>query len=161
MRVPTGGRAACVVGCCSTAGASPSWHPDPVPVLRVLAAALVRAVLLVAVYAVFLLVLDRTDGGDALGAGLLYFLLVMAAALGWAVWDGSRRPYPGAAAVWVLAGIGTTVGIALTAVLMEPEASGSFGEELGDGFLFLTLLVVVPALVGAAIGAQLRRTRVA
>lgn len=161
MRVPTGGRAACVVGCCSTAGASPSWHPDPVPVLRVLAAALVRAVLLVAVYAVFLLVLDRTDGGDALGAGLLYFVVVMAIGFAWAVWDGSRGPYPAAAAVWVLAGIGTTVGIALTAVLLEPDASGSFGEELGDGFVFLTLLVVLPALAGAALGVLIRRSRTA
>lgn len=130
-------------------------------VLRVAAAAVLRAALLVAVYAAFLLVLDRTDGEDALGAGLLYFLLVMAVALAWAVWDGSRRPYPAAAAVWVLAGIGTTVGIALAAVLMEPDASGSFGDELSDGFLFLTLLVVVPALVGAALGALVRRSRTA
>lgn len=131
------------------------------PVLRVLVAAVLRAALLVAVYAAFLLVLDRTDGEDALGAGLLYFLLVLAVAFGWAVRDGSRHAYPWVGAVWVLAGMGTTVGIALTAVALEPDASGSFSEELGDGFLFLTLLVVVPALVGAGIGALLRRSRTA
>ena len=129
--------------------------------LRALGAAVLRALLLVAVYAAFLLVLDRTDGGDALGAGLLYFLLMMTVGFCWAVWDGSRRPYLWTGVVWILAGVGTTVGIALTAVALELEASGSFTEELGDGFLFLTLLVVVPALVGAGIGAAIRRTRTA
>lgn len=128
-------------------------------VLRTLGAALVRALVLVALYAGFLVVLDRTDGEDALGAGLLYFLLVVLLTLVGAAVDAARLDYLRTVLVWLLAGVGFGVGIPLAAAVLEPGTTGSLADELRDGFVFLTLLVVVPALLGAAVGAVVRRAR--
>jgi hypothetical protein len=130
-----------------------------VPLLRVLAAAVVRGLVVVVLYAGVLLALHRTDGEDALGVGLLYFLLVALLALTWAAVDAARQDVARTIVVWVLAGAFVGLGIPLTAAVLEPDSSLSLAEEVRDGFVFLVLLVAVPALVGAAVGAVVRRSR--
>lgn len=130
----------------------------PVNLLYALVAALVRALVVVVLYVGFVEVLDRSDSDDALGAGLLFFMLVLALAGCWAIRDGWRRGLPTAAAVWTLAGALTGVGIPVASVAMD-LTSASIGAEIRGGGLFLALLVAVPALLGAVLGGIAHRSR--
>lgn len=132
----------------------------PVNLVYVVVAALVRALVVVVLYAGFVEVLDRSDSDDALGAGLLYFLLVVVLALCWAIWDGWRRGLPTAAIVWLLAGALTGLGIPVVSIALDVSGA-SLADELRDGWLFLALLVAVPALVGAVPGGIAHRARAA
>lgn len=128
------------------------------PLLRVLAAAVVRTVLLTVSYLVFVEAISRSDSTDALGAGLLFFLIVVVVALAWATWDGARRGFLPAVVVWLLtgAGVGATVTVAY---VISTDTAGAFVDELRDGWLFFALLVFVPALPGAGVGALIHRSR--
>lgn len=127
-------------------------------VLRALGAALVRVLVVVALYAGFVAALDRSDSTDALGAGLLFFLLVVVLVALWGVWDGWRRGLPLAALVWLLVGAATGLGIPVASVALD-VTTGSLGHELRDGWIFLALLVAVPAVVGAIPGGIAHRAR--
>ena len=117
---------------------------------------LIRAAAIVAVLAVYVVVLDQSDSTDALSAGLLAFLILITVAFVWALVDGVRRGLVPALVVWALtsavAGLGIPVVIAL-------KNDTGIVEEFGDGALFFGLLLFVPALVGLAIGGLVHRTR--
>ena len=128
------------------------------PILRVIAAAVVRIIAITAFYLVFVEAISRSESTDALGAGLLFFLIVVLVALVWAAYDGARRGFVPAAVVWLLtaAGVGVTVTVAY---VIGTETSGAFVDELRDGWLFFALLVLVPALPGAGVGGLIHRSR--
>lgn len=114
-----------------------------------------RGLVAVASYVVLVLVLRQTDGGG-LGVGLLFFLGVAVVALGWAGRDGARQRLVAAMAVWLVAAAVTGAGIPVAAVALDASA-GTLAAEVREGFGFFCVLVAVPALIGAAVGAVARR----
>lgn len=114
--------------------------------IRLLAGVLIRTVALLAVVAVVVLAIDKSDSTDALGAGLLAFLVLVTVAFAWALVDGVRRGFVPALLLWVLtsaiAGIGIPVVISL----------GSAEGVAFDDAVFFALLLLVPAAVGLVIG---------
>lgn len=128
------------------------------PVLRVIAAAVIRVVLLTSFYLVYVEAISRSDSTDALGAGLLFFLIVVVVALAWATWDGARRGFLAATVVWLLTGAGVGASVTI-AYVISTETAGAFVDELRDGWLFFALLVFVPALPGAGVGGLIHRSR--
>lgn len=129
-----------------------------VPVLRVIAAAVVRIVLLTLAYVVYAEVVSRSESTDALGAGLLFFLIVVSVAFAWSTYDAARRGFLAAAVVWLLtaAGVGLTITVAY---VVGEQTAGAFVDELREGWLFFSLLVFVPAVPGAGIGSLFHRSR--
>ena len=85
---------------------------------RVLLGVLLRSLVIVAVIAGYVAAIARSETTDALGAGLLAFLILVGMALVWAVVDGVRRGLVEALVTWVLtsavAGVGIPVALALT-----------------------------------------------
>jgi hypothetical protein len=123
---------------------------------RALVAALLRSVVIVAVIAAYVAVVNHSDSTDALGAGLLAFLILVAIALLWAVVDGVRRGLAEALVTWVLTSALTGVGIPVGLVLADDR---DLSTELSDGFVFFALVVLVPAVIGLALGAVVHRLR--
>lgn len=121
-------------------------------------ALLLRALVIVGLYAGFVVVLDRTGSDDALGAGLLFFLLVVVVGGAWGAWDAWRSGLPSAAVLWLLVGLAAGLGIPAASVAMD-VTSDSVSAEIRDGALFLGLLVAVPALLGAVPGGVAHRAR--
>ncbi len=99
------------------------------------------------------LVVGHTSvGDDALGAGLLAFLLLVGTALVWGLVDGRALRLGRAALVW--AAVSALLAIGWTAV-------GALAGDTDPAFVpFVFLLVLVPAGLGAASG-HLLRSRVA
>ncbi len=121
--------------------------------IRLLVGVLIRTVAVLAVIAVIVLAIDKSDSTDALGAGLLAFLVLVTVALAWALVDGVRRGFVPALLLWVLtsaiAGVGIPVVISL----------GSSEGVAFDDAVFFALLLLVPAAVGLAIGGALHGLR--
>lgn len=117
---------------------------------------LVRAAVLVAVLAVYMVLLDRSDSTDALSAGLLAFLILVTVAFAWALVDGVRRGAIPALVGWALTS--TVAGLGIPVVIALNNDTGIV-EELGDGALFFGLLLFVPAFVGLVIGGVVHRVR--
>lgn len=124
--------------------------------LRVVGAALIRAVTLTLLSVSFQVAISTSESTDALGAGLLFFLILVLVAFGWAAYDGVRRGFLPAAGLWmltaVLAGVGLTV-----AFLVTVTGETGLVDELKDSGIFFALLVAVPALSGAGLGGLVRR----
>ncbi|MCD4523655.1 hypothetical protein [Nocardioides sp. cx-173] len=124
--------------------------------LRLLTAVLARTAVLTLGYVAFAEVLSHSDSTDALGAGLLFFLLVLVLVLVWSAYDGLRRGVGAALLTWALTAAASGASLVAAYVLRE---SGDLGAELRDSWLFFALLVAVPAVPGAAVGAVVRRAR--
>ena len=129
-----------------------------VMLLRALGAVLVRTAVLVLLYVGFLAVLDRVESTDPLGAGLLFFLVVLVVSLAWGVWDGWQRGFLHAAVVWVLVGAAAGFGIVAGSVAVG-EVGGSLADGLRDSWLFFALLIAVPGVLGAVPGGLVHRAR--
>jgi hypothetical protein len=125
---------------------------------RVLAAALVRSVVLGAALAAYssLPWLLVTGKGDAsIGFGLLGFALLALASGAWAFADGTRRPVTVVASVWLLVGAAIGVGWVLALAVTQADESMSTADLLvaDAGLVPFTIgLVAVPALLGSAVG---------
>ena len=123
---------------------------------RVLLGVLLRSLVIVAVIAGYVAAIARSETTDALGAGLLAFLILVGMALVWAVVDGVRRGLVEALVTWVLtsavAGVGIPVALALT-------DDRDLASEVSDGFVFFALVVFVPAAIALARGAVVHRAR--
>ena len=121
--------------------------------IRVLSAVVIRSVAFLVVIGVVVLAIDQSDSDDALGAGLLAFLVLVTVAFAWALVDGVRRGFVASLLVWVLtsavAGIGIPVVISL----------GSSEGVAYDDAVFFGLLLLVPAAVGLVIGGAVHGTR--
>jgi hypothetical protein len=128
------------------------------------AAVVVRLVALgLALTAYTLLVVPRmaSAGDDGLGAGLVAFAALALVGLVGALIDAARVGFVVALGWWVAVAVGLAVG--WWVVLAVPQDSSlTFAESLSaDAGLvpFTTGLVAVPALVGAAVGGALHRSR--
>lgn len=116
--------------------------------------ALLRAGVVVAVIAGYLVVLDNSDSTDALGAGLLAFLILVAIAFVWALVDGVRVGFVPSLVRWVLAS--ALAGAGIPAIVAIRDSSGFALEDA----VFFAILLFLPAVVGLAIGGIVHRARV-
>ena len=123
---------------------------------RVLVGALLRSVVIVVVIAAYVAAIARSETTDALGAGLLAFLILIAMALVWAVVDGVRRGLVEALVTWVLTSLLAGVGIPVALALTDDR---DLASELSDGFVFFALVLFVPAAIGLALGGLVHRIR--
>lgn len=123
---------------------------------RALLAALLRSVVIAVVIAAYVAVVNRSESTDALGAGLLAFLIMVGMALVWAVVDGARRGLVQALVTWVLTSTAAGVGIPVALALTDDR---DLASEVSDGFVFFVLVLFVPAAIGLAFGALLHRVR--
>lgn len=123
---------------------------------RVLLGVLLRSLVIVAVIAGYVAAIARSETTDALGAGLLAFLILVGMALVWAVVDGVRRGLVAALVTWVLTSAVAGVGIPLALALTDDR---DLAGELSDGFVFFALVLFVPAAIGLALGALVHRLR--
>lgn len=126
-------------------------------------AALVRVVAmgaaLAAYYAAIPLLFPDDGGGANIGAGLIVFGALVLISFGWAFVDGAARDLSGAIIIWAIVAAAFSVGWLLVRAVIEADASTSASElirhDLG-GVPFTLGLVLVPAVVGAAVGGALR-----
>lgn len=123
---------------------------------RVLVGVLLRSVVIVAVIAAYVAAVARSESTDALGAGLLAFLILVGIALVWAVVDGVRHGLVEALLTWVLTSLVTGVGIPVALALTDDR---DLASELSDGFVFFALVLFVPAAIGLALGGLVHRVR--
>lgn len=94
---------------------------------------------------------------DGLGAGLLYFLVLVVAAGLWALWDGVRWDATAAVvACWALVGVAVGIEAPVSIYLNEGRDADVFWSDLAALTPFITGLVLVPALVGLGLGRLLR-----
>ena len=99
---------------------------------------------------------------DALGTGLLAFAGVVLVSGTWAVADGSRHAVRTVLLRWAVVALVVAVGWWVGFAASNSDASMSFTELLASdaGFIpFVVGLVLVPAAIGAAIGAGVRGVR--
>jgi hypothetical protein len=118
--------------------------------IRLVLGVLIRTVTVLVVIAVVVLAISNSDSTDALGAGLMAFLVLITVAFAWALVDGVRRGFVPSLLVWVLTSAIAGVGIPVVISLGSSE-----GVDL-DGAVFFALLLLVPAVVGLAIGGAVR-----
>lgn len=123
---------------------------------RVLVGVLLRSVVIVVVIAAYVAVVNSSESTDALGAGLLAFLILVAIALVWAVVDGVRRGLLETLLTWALTSVVVGLGIPVALALTDDR---DLRAELSDGFVFFTLVLLVPAAIGLALGALVHRVR--
>lgn len=123
---------------------------------RVLVACLLRCVAIVVVIAAYVAVVNRSESTDALGAGLLAFLILVAMAFVWALVDGVRRGLVEALATWVLTSAVTAVGIPVALAVTDDR---DLATEVSDGFVFFVVVLFVPAAIGLVLGAVVHRVR--
>ena len=130
--------------------------------MRILLAALVRVALMgvaLAVYYAALPTLFPDDGGGAnIGAGLIAFGALVLISFGWAFVDGAARGISPSIIIWAVVAAVVSVGWLVGRAVAEADASMSATEivthDLGS-LPFTAGLVLVPAVIGAAIGAAL------
>ena len=129
--------------------------------MHVASPALLRLVAFGVALALYSWVVGSTSiGDDALGAGLLAFLLLAVAAFAWAVVDGRRRGTATAVLLWaVVAGLLAVGWLVLGSVAGADDSMSATELMTADAGLvpFTFFLLLVPAAVGAAIGGATRR----
>jgi hypothetical protein len=117
---------------------------------------LLRGAVLVASLATYfgvLRLLGDSAGDPNIGAGLLAFVLIVMVAGGWGFLDGRRLPLGRVVRIWAAAG--TAVGLVQVGLVAwnDGEWDGSvIAADLLVLFPFMVGLVLVPAVVGAAVG---------
>jgi len=131
-------------------------------------AVLVRVLVLRGASAAAFLVLNLGQGDTAdanIGAGLVVFAVLVAGGFGWALRDGLHRagdassdPTTGRLVLrWLAVAVVTA---ALVPVVTSLVSVGGVGEGLvPDTLLFLTALVLVPAVAGLGLGRALGGVR--
>jgi hypothetical protein len=127
--------------------------------MRSLLAAAVRLGVLggtVAVYFAAIPFLFPFAAGDAnIGAGLVAFGLICLLSFGWAVVDARRRGGTPTVQVWAVVAVAAGLLWLLALAFVDADSSMSLQERLRqDAFLavFTASLVLVPAMLGAALG---------
>jgi hypothetical protein len=121
--------------------------------LRLLVGVLIRTAAFLVVIAVVVLAIDRSDSTDALGAGLMAFLVLVTVAFVWALVDGVRRGFVPSLLLWVLTSAIAGVGIPVVISLGDAD-----GVNVDDA-VFFALLLLAPAAVGLVIGGAMRGLR--
>ena len=121
--------------------------------IRLVLGVLIRTVTVLAVIAVVVLAIDNSDSTDALGAGLLAFLVLVTVAFAWALVDGVRRGFVPSLLLWVLTSAIAGVGIPVVISLGDAD-----GVSIDDA-VFFALLLLVPAAIGLAIGGAVHGLR--
>lgn len=124
--------------------------------MTVLAPALVRTLVLAAMYVVTVVAMDRSGTTDPLGFGLLLFLLWVVSALVWGLVDGVRQPLGRALLVWLI--VAAAMGVVLILGVVILEGSEGFDGTV-DTIVFTVVLVGVPAAIGIGIGALVQKAR--
>ena len=120
---------------------------------------LVRTVVLAAVNALLILLwLNSEAAEDPLGLGLLVFAIYVVVALVWGLVDGIRHGFGSSVLVWLLVGLATGALVPLITVIDTGETS-TLGADLANTVPFFTLLILIPAAVGIAVGAIVRAIR--
>ncbi len=118
-----------------------------------------RTIVLAAVNALLILAwLNSEAAEDPLGLGLLVFAIYVVFALGWGLIDGIRHGFGSSALVWLLVGLATG---ALVPVITAVDAGSMSGlaDDLANTLPFFTILIVVPAAIGVAVGTAVRAIR--
>jgi hypothetical protein len=123
---------------------------------RVLVGVLLRSLVIVVVIAAYVAAIARSESTDALGAGLLAFFILVAIAFVWAVVDGVRRGLLEALLTWVLTSVVAGVGIPVALALTDDR---DLANEVSDGAIFFAVVLVVPAVLGLALGGLVHRLR--
>lgn len=124
-------------------------------------AVLIRVATMTAFYVVYTAVLYRSESTDALGAGLLFFLIAVVVTLAWAGLDGARHGFVVTGVVWLGASLLISAALGVVDVVTLSRAdddSLAFAYDASD-FVFFALLWFVPAVVGAAVGGVIHRSR--
>lgn len=124
--------------------------------MSILVPALVRTVVLAAMYVATLAIMAASGTTDPLGYGLLLFLAWVVVAGVWGIVDGARRPAGPTLAVWLL--VAAAIGLVVVLGTVILEGSDRFDSAL-DTVIFSVVLVGVPAALGVGIGALVRRAR--
>ena len=121
--------------------------------IRLLVGVLIRTAALLVVIAVVVLAIDSSDSTDALGAGLLAFLVLVTLAFVWALVDGVRRGFVPSLLLWVLTS--AIAGVGIPVVISLGDADGVNANDAA----FFALLLLVPAAVGIVIGGAIHGAR--
>jgi len=135
-------------------------------VMSIVVAVMVRVVAMGAAlagyYAAIPYLFPDDDGGANIGAGLIAFGALVLISFGWAFVDGAARGSSPTIIIWAIVAAVVSVGWLAARAVAEADASTGATEIIMHdlGTLPFTLgLVLVPAAVGAAIGAALRPAR--
>ncbi|MEO5651351.1 MAG: hypothetical protein ABIN79_09110 [Marmoricola sp.] len=123
---------------------------------RLLSGALIRVLALAVVITVYGVAIGRSDSTDALGAGLLAFLILAFVATLWALVDGIRKGFTTALVLWLLTSLLGGIAVPLSLTLTGANDMGAV-EGIRDGSVFFAFLLFVPAFLGLAIGGLVRR----
>ena len=124
---------------------------------RVLLGVLLRSVALVLVMAGYGSMIARSTTTDALGAGLLAFLILVVVVFVWAVVDGVRGGFAHPMLMWLLSSVAGGIGIPVALALTVSDES--INHEIRDGAVFFGILLLLPAILGLAIGGIVHRLR--
>ena len=107
---------------------------------------------------------DDAEGGANIGAGLAVFAVLAVGSFVWALVDGLDRHTSGSDHIglgslllrWVL---GAVLAVAVIVTAMQVRLGGDYLSDVdASSMVFLVLLVLVPAVVGALIGYAARGT---
>jgi hypothetical protein len=117
---------------------------------------LLRTVVLAVLNAALILAwLNSEAAEDPLGLGLLVFAIYVVFALVWGLVDGIRHGFGSSVLVWLLVGLSTGALVPLITVIDTGETS-TLADDLAGTVPFFTLLILIPAAVGIAVGAVVR-----
>ncbi len=118
-----------------------------------------RTVVLAVINAALILAWLSSEAAEyPLGLGLLVFAIYVVFALVWGVIDGIRHGFGSSVLVWLLVGLATGALVPLITVVDTGDAA-NLGEDLANTVPFFTILILVPAAVGIAVGAVVRAVR--
>jgi hypothetical protein len=117
---------------------------------------LLRTVVLAVLNAALILAwLNSEAAEDPLGLGLLVFAIYVVFALVWGLVDGIRHGFGSSVLVWLLVGAATGALVPLITVIDTGETS-TLADDLASTVPFFTLMILIPAAVGIAVGAIVR-----
>jgi hypothetical protein len=127
--------------------------------VSILARFALRTVVLSVVTVVLMVAYLSSDAAeDPLGLGLLVFAVYVVVALVWGLVDGVRHGAGSSLVVWLLVGLAT--GCLLPVIsAVDAGSADDLGDDLAGTIPFFTLLVLVPAAIGIAVGAVVRAVR--
>jgi hypothetical protein len=124
---------------------------------HVLVGVLIRSVVVVVVIAAYGAVIARSESTDALGAGLLAFLILVIIAFVGALVDGARHGFTHPFLMWLLTSV--VAGIGIPVVLALTVTDRDIALEVRDGAVFFAVLLLVPAAIGLCVGGIVHRFR--
>lgn len=119
---------------------------------------LLRAAVLVGVLVAWVEYADRSNPDDALGTGLIAFLLLVTISFAGSIVDGVRRGLVHALLVWTATALLAAVAVG---AYLDDGLDDGFSGDMVDGTAFFGLLLLLPALVGSGVGGLFHRARAA